>query len=57
MFLLIFNIFFFILGEDPCDMIHNVPEKCKKRPKLQRPKPGKIFIFIQTKMCSVSWRL
>merc|ERR1719402_369242 len=27
-------------GEDPCDMIHNVPDKCQKRKKLQHPKPG-----------------
>ena len=28
-------------GEDPCDHIHSVPDKCKRRPKLQRAKPGK----------------
>jgi hypothetical protein len=27
-------------GEDPCDLMHNVPDKCKNRPELQRPKPG-----------------
>merc|ERR1712242_693342 len=27
-------------GEDPCDMYHNVPDKCKKRKKLQRAKQG-----------------
>eukprot|EP00091_Calanus_sinicus_P012124 TRINITY_DN2753_c0_g1_i4.p1 TRINITY_DN2753_c0_g1~~TRINITY_DN2753_c0_g1_i4.p1 ORF type:complete len:211 (-),score=35.36 TRINITY_DN2753_c0_g1_i4:58-690(-) len=27
-------------GEDPCDQKANVPDKCKGRPKLQRPKPG-----------------
>merc|ERR1740128_1001448 len=27
-------------GEDPCDLKHNVPDKCKNRPGLQRPKPG-----------------
>merc|ERR1711892_300800 len=27
-------------GEDPCDLKHNVPDKCEGRPKLQRPKPG-----------------
>ena len=28
-------------GEDPCDHIHAVPDRCKKRPKLQKAKPGK----------------
>ena len=27
-------------GEDPCDHVHSVPDKCKSRPKLQRAKPG-----------------
>ncbi|XP_023320463.1 protein obstructor-E [Eurytemora carolleeae] len=27
-------------GEDPCDLKHNTPDKCKTRPELQRPKPG-----------------
>ena len=27
-------------GEDPCDLKANVPDKCKSRPNLQRPKPG-----------------
>merc|ERR1740128_392323 len=27
-------------GEDPCDLKHNLPDKCKNRPGLQRPKPG-----------------
>ena len=27
-------------GEDPCDHIHAVPDRCKKRPKLQKAKPG-----------------
>ena len=29
-----------ILGEDPCDMIHNVPDRCETRSNLQRPEPG-----------------
>ena len=29
-------------GEDPCDHVHAVPDKCKKRPKLQRAKPGEM---------------
>ena len=28
-------------GEDPCDSIHGVPDKCEGRPERQRPKPGK----------------
>ncbi len=31
-------------GEDPCDLKHNVPDKCKNRPGQQRPKPGKSFV-------------
>ena len=27
-------------GEDPCDLRHNVPDKCQGREELQRPKPG-----------------
>ena len=27
-------------GEDPCDLKHNVPDKCQGRQNLQRPKPG-----------------
>ena len=27
-------------GEEPCDMVHNVPDRCKERSKLQKPKPG-----------------
>ena len=27
-------------GEDPCDLRHNVPDKCEGREDLQRPKPG-----------------
>jgi len=27
-------------GEDPCDLRHNVPDKCKGRDQLQRAKPG-----------------
>jgi len=30
-------------GEDPCDLIANVPDKCKGREGLQRPKPGDSF--------------
>lgn len=26
--------------EDPCDHLHNVKDRCKRRPKLQIPKPG-----------------
>ena len=29
-------------GEDPCDLKHNVPDKCKGRQNLQRPKPGEL---------------
>ena len=32
-------------GEDPCDHVHSVPDKCKRRPKLQRAKPGKIILY------------
>ena len=28
-------------GEDPCDSVHSVPDKCKGREERQRPKPGK----------------
>ena len=28
-------------GEDKCDMIHNIPDKCEGRPGRQRAKPGK----------------
>merc|ERR1712106_84144 len=27
-------------GEEPCDLKHNVPDKCKGREKMQRAKPG-----------------
>jgi len=27
-------------GEEPCDLKHNVPDKCEGRPKMQRAKPG-----------------
>jgi hypothetical protein len=29
--------------EDPCDHIHNIKDKCKTRPKLQKPQPGDGF--------------
>ena len=31
-------------GEDPCDLRHNVPDKCAGREELQRPKPGGFWI-------------
>ena len=34
--------FYICLGEDPCDLTHNVPDKCKNRPEQQRPKPGEL---------------
>ena len=38
-------------GEDPCDHIHAVPDRCKKRPKLQKAKPGKTD---QCRNCPIS---
>ena len=39
----VISIYFIYLGEDPCDMIHNVPDKCKRRPNFQPAKPGKLI--------------
>ena len=28
-------------GEDPCDTIHGVPDRCRGREDMQKPKPGR----------------
>ena len=34
-------------GEDPCDLKHNVPDKCEGRSELQHPKPGGSITIIE----------
>ena len=38
-------------GEDPCDNIHSVPDRCEGRPDRQRPKPGKKQHFLVDTVC------
>ena len=35
-------------GEDPCDTIHGVPDRCRGREDMQKPKPGRNTAGINT---------
>ena len=35
-------------GEDPCDTIHGVPDRCRGREDMQKPKPGRNTASINT---------